>query len=492
MPGQFSKANRPRRPGAYFNFEGVPTATLPPATGAIVAIPFTHNWGPFKEAVPLGSYAEFVATYGEYGDVPTPGKIAVWQAFRGEGVAGRAGAGTVLAYRTGGSSAAKASITLVNTAGTPANAITLSARYEGTKGNDLRVTVQDYAADVTKDELIVYDGTVELERFQYDNTDITDLAAQINAGSDWLSAGAVTSGTSLALVTAQPLTGGDDGATLAAGDWTALMTALETERFAFLAPYDLTDSSILTSLKTWAQNLNANGKRFTTVVGGDAGESVTDAVTRSASLNDPDFVNVGVGSAVDVDVNPNAETTLSTSQLAPRIAGILAARGESQSISFARMAGLDRLVAGATEQGILTAFDGGVVVLARDSSAVPIRVEKGLTTFTTQNDEHRPYLIFRQPKFVATMHGLETELTEYAEANVIGQLPINDKTRQLLVGEFGSRLRRREDAGILQAGSTVGIDPDPPPSDSDEFVALVYGIAFGRSVEQVYNTVRVG
>jgi hypothetical protein len=52
-------------------------------------------------------------------------------------------------------------------------------------------------------------------------------------------------------------------------------------------------------------------------------------------------------------------------------------------------------------------------------------------------------------------------------------------------------MQARADQGVIQDGYTVGIDPIPAPSDDDEFVALIYGIAFGRSIEQIYNTVYI-
>jgi hypothetical protein len=102
MPGVFSKSNRPRRPGAYFNFEAQVAQQVPVATGSIVAVPYTHIWGPFKQATLVTNWSEWVSIFGEGDpDDPSPGVIAVKQAFKGEGVSGRGGAGAVLAYRTG-------------------------------------------------------------------------------------------------------------------------------------------------------------------------------------------------------------------------------------------------------------------------------------------------------------------------------------------------------------------------------------------------------
>jgi hypothetical protein len=484
MPGTFSKASRPKRPGAYANFESATPTTVPPSTGSTVCIPVTSDWGPFKTPTRVRSYAEFLATFG---DSATPARLAVRQAFQGEGLPGRTGAGQVIVYRTGAPAAAKASRILQNT--TPATALTLTGKYEGTRANALTVTVQTNAVDAAKKDVILYYSGTEVERYTWTSTDVTGLAAYINQFSRYVTAVANVSGVALTNVTAQAFTGGNDGATLTATEWTAIMNALEFERFGIFAPYDLTDSSILASLKTWVQNRNAAGQRFMCVVGGGAGDTVSLANARSATLNDPAFVNVGGFSVSDAT---DSAGVLTTSQLAPRIAGILAARGENRSITFARLAGLT-MVTAPTSTEVDQAFAAGTVVLTRDSNVdAPVRIEKGLTTFTTTTDAQRAYKVFSNPKFVRTMMGLEAELTEFAESpGIIGELGVNDKTRAALVAECAAMLRAREEGGIVQSGWSVKIDQDPPPSDDDEFVALRYSLKFLRSVEQVFNTIVV-
>lgn len=497
--GTFSKSARPERPGVYTNFEAVIPTTINPSAGSIVAIPLVHSWGPFKEFTLLNSYSEFLSIFGS-GD--TAGHRAVRQAFLGEGLPGRGGAGAVLAYRFG-TEAAKAAKVLKNTAGSPENAITLTAVYEGTVGNNLRVTTRDHAADNTKNELLLFNGTTLLETYVYTDANITSLGEQINANSSWVTATVTKSGTGLAVVSSQALTEGKDGDNPKKAAWTEMLESLSTQRFGLVAPYLLTDatvgdgdaSDVHASLNTWISEMNATGHRSMLVVGGELDEEMLDANERSAAFNDPNVVNLGYGSYTDenlIDETTGSPRVLSTAELAPRLAGILAAKGEALSATFARFQGL-KLTNGPVESDILVAFDGGTTVLSSDSNAdAPVRVEKSLTSYTTDTDVTVPYPIYRNPKFVLTMQGLERELQEYAESNVIGQLPVNDKTRQLLVGEMKVRLQNRVDRSIIQPNPTVGIDPDPPPSDDDEFIGLVYGVKFGRSIEQVYNTIRVG
>ena len=491
MGGIFSKSNRPTLPGAYFNFESQPVPVVPPAAGTSVAIPFTHDWGPFETVVRVSSFAEFQSMFGSADD--TDGYRAVKQAFLGEGLPGRGGAGEVVCFRFGGSAAAKATLTLNNTSS--AGAITLSARYEGTRGNDLRVTTQNYAGDSAKNELIILDGATVLEKYRYADTDITDLAAQINAKSDWVTAGSVTSGTALSNVSAQALTGGNDGTTLLAGDWTAAMEAFDVHRFAVFCAYKLTDSSIRASVASWTDSQNELGKRFFSIFGGAAGEDEDTAATRSAALASPNLLNVGIGTITDSSLGAGqTELALSTSEFAARVAGALANRGEFQSLTHARFVGIE-LTIGATLTELESAFDSGVIALARDSHATaPVHIKTGLTTWTqsdADSDPTRPYLIYRQPKYVRTIHGIESDLTQWAEENIIGTQVINDNTRETVVGEVKSVLLDRQKAGAVQPGWTVGIDQNPPPSDDDEFIALVISVSFARALEQVYFTVSV-
>lgn len=496
MPG-FSTSNRPKRAGSYTRFIAALQRTVPPTTAETVAIPFTHNWGPYKQAVTLDSYGDFLAVYG---DVDGPGKIAVEQAFKGEGVEGFGGAGSVICYRFGGSTAAKATRILTNT--TPATALTLRGKYEGTRGNALRVTVQTNAADGTKKDLIIKDGALVLETFTALATTPSAFRDAINnaiTGSAWVTADAtVIDGVALTNVSDVAFTAGDDGTAVVAGDWTNVMNALEPERFAAFAPYDLTDSTILASLKTWVSNLNEppdpssnKSKRFLTVVGGNSTDDATTALARSATLDSPYIINFGIGTWVDRDLGE-----LTTSKMAPRIAGILVNRGEQMSISFARLEGILRAGAqpGATESQIVQAQDGGVLTLGRDShTEAPWRLERARTSYRSDSTD-KPNRIYKNPKFLMTMGGFETEINEIFNFKVIGKLPAASRdTREFVLGEARRIVADRVTRGVIAPvpAPRVEVTQNPPPLPTDEFVALDYEWTFGRSTEQVFNSVVV-
>src|SRR5438270_9534313 len=491
MSGIFSKSSRPKRPGAYFNWLAVQPSDVPPAIGSIVAVGFTHTWGPDSVAVPLSQMGDFADVFGGDASNPSSGYVAVRGAFQGDDEFG--GAGTVLAYRMVGSAAAKAAKTIQNIAGTPANALTLTARYNGTFGNRLNVTTQVNSADGTKLDLLTYDGTTLLETWTATRTDVAGLAAAITAGSAWVTATSLVTGTGLAYVANQALTGGNDGATLVSGDYTAAMSDLGTQRFGVLVFENLTDSSIVAALKTWADGLNTAGRRLSVVVGGASDEDASSAIARSGTLNDSDFLNVGVGHVADSGLldSVGAARLLSTAQAAPRIAGSYAARGERQSMTFAHFGGWT-LFNGASDAEVSLCIDAGVIVLTLDSNPdAPVRIESSRTTYTTTTNAAKPYLVYRNPQAVALMHSIEIELTESAEANVVGQ-PADQETRSAVLARINTVMQRRVDQRAAQPGFTAPVDPVPNPPEADEFVAFEIDFHYGRSAEQVFFSGRIG
>jgi hypothetical protein len=503
MPGVFSKSARPARPGAYFDWASVPVSTILPNIGSVVLVAITHDWGPAGTVVSCGSLGDFQAAFGMttlIGGAPAPGYAAVKQCFKGEGLAGRGGAGTVLVYRMVGTSGKAATITIQNT--TPANALSLTAKYPGAFGNQIGFKSHVNAADATKNDLQIWVAGQMVEVYTYTKATISSLVTQINdpiAGSDWVTATLILDGTALPVTTTPDtvtsLATGDSGSTLVQQDWVNMTNGVTGARFSLFAGYDVTDPTTLTALQGWCSNANVTGHRFMMVCGGAASDTAVTAIARSASIvtasqaagtSGENTVNLGVGSLYDSDLG----ATLSTSQLAPRVAGILAARGESMSITFARLADTSAGVL-PIDSDVTKCFNGGVVVFGQDSNPdSPIRIEKGLTCYIG-GDSTKPYLIYRQPKFMRTMHGIELDITEWAASNAIGSLQVNDATRAFIVGYAHSAIQARADRGVIQTGFSVGIDPIPPPSDDDEFVALLYGIAFGRSVEQIYNLVYI-
>lgn len=488
MTPEFSTGQLPARPGSYWDFNALAPPTIFVNTQGIVALPFTHDWGPANTVIEMNSLSDFLSSYGQGLTLPaaTAGFIAVSEAFQGEGLPGRTGASQVLGYRMVGSAGAFASGALQNT--TPAAALTLTARYQGTYGANISYSViADAAAPTTTLDLNIWVNGILMETYVFAKTDVAGIAAQVNAKSQWVTATSTITGVALAVVASPTaLTGGNDGTTLIAGDYTAMFAAFAVQRFGVFSPFDLEDSGIMASLNTWQAGLNNSGQRFMTVVGGATGDTASTAQTRSAVFGDPNVVNIGIGTYSDENFG-----TLNTAQLAPRLAGIIAARGGSQGLSFARLAGLS-VITGAQNSDIIAGLTNGFMTISRDSNQLsPLRFEKGLTTYSTQNNPGMPFWAYSNPKFVLTMQELENDLKEWANDNVIGQMAVDQGSVDFVVGFVKSYLKGLEGDNRIQPGWTVIRNPVPAPTPTDDFIALLYGLTFMRDMEQILNTVTV-
>lgn len=477
---------KPIIPGTILQFTGESIPRIQANVAATVAIPIIHDWGPVGTPVLCESFADFVR---EFGDSDTPGRTAVAGAFAGQNLQGAGGAGAVLAYRMATGAAADATVQIQNT--TPANAIRLTAKYAGVRGNRIGVIVDADPNVVANDRLrITLDG-LTVETYSYAKTDIASLAATINQRSNLVTALSEISGTALAhnAPAGTALAGGNDGSVLTSAEWLAAFDGLEFGEYSIIAPFDLTDSAIQASLLSWVQSQNAADRPVRCVVGGAAGEAVAAALTRSAALADPHIVNFGVGTWHDDLLDKD----LSTSQLAPRIAGILANRGEEKSLTYAKIGGLHMVGStGASTDEIESAIIGGVTVLMRSSAAdADVRVAKGVTTFTNAADVAHPLDVFSDPRLVGIMDNYIREMKVWGDDTIIGNAPVNDDTRAAVFGKARSLQNDLVSRGLVLT-KAQGASEDPfvtvePPTDPNLLDAIPYqfGWQFARTANYI-------
>lgn len=480
---------RPTLADSYFDYEAEGRTQSPPSIGSIVAVAQTSNWGPTNVATECDSEDEFLATYG---GSDTDLYRAVRDAFRGQGVAGKGGAGSVLVYRQATSAAAKGTKVLNNT--TPAAAITLTAKYNGTRANALRITTQAGTAPSTTD-ILVLDGALVVEKYTAASTDIVGLVAQINATSQWFTAVAGVTSVALALVSASAVTGGVDGETLTGTEWTATFAALDRERWQGFAAYKLTDPTLTASMVAWIKGRNLLGQRSWAVVGGAVAESMSAATTRSQGINDWDVINLGRGTLHLTDDNRD----VSTSEFVARYAGARAWRGEGRDDIFVRFANVE-IVDGPTLAEQQSALDTGVVVFSRDTNVTaPVFIREAVNTYAddsqspvdSNGNKLKPKALWRRVKNIAIQQGIELEVQEWARSgDILGELPVNEKTRAIVLGRVKIAYQTRESAQIVQPGWTVA--DAAGETDDDDFVGYVHGFHPTRSLRQIFNQARVG
>lgn len=455
---------KPDLPGTYIKIVGEAITSVPPSLADIVAIPFQHDFGPVgSDATSAGGGPRLLNEFGDfdrvYGSSDTAGRRAVLQAFQGIG-SGRGGAGAVVAYRMAAAGVAYALKAVTNT--TPATAITLTARWKGTAGNNISYTVGADPRVAANNVLrILYNGA-EVERYSYPTTNITALAAAINARpSRYVTTPAVATITGVAL-TAVPapsaFASGNDGAALTSTEWLAALDALEYERFSIMSPFLLTDSTIRAAIIAWVQAQEAASRPILLVVGGDNADTLTLATARSAAINDPHVVNLGVGIYHDDLLNRD----LNTAELAPRIAGVIAARGLRSALTFADLIGLHFVSGALATTDLKLAKDSGVTAIHRSETAdAELHIVWGVTTFTTTTDAARPYAYFSEPRLVRLNDLFIREMREWANDKIVGDLPVNADTRDAVRTKGRGIIDRYLREGLIEPGDPARSIPEP-------------------------------
>lgn len=496
MPGTIVK---PVRPGTVIKFVGQTVPRVLPSIADIVAVPLVHDWGPiYSDAGGAdGSAGGFqlvsdLQTFdGLFGDSDTEGRRAVMMALDGQGTAGP-GAGSVLVARMAAASAALATVTIQNT--TPAAALRLDGKYKGARGNLVSYTKGTDPNVAGNDLLRLYlDGADSGERYSYPAADLASLAAQINLSSHLVTATVLVDGVALTNTGAAPgvsLAGGDSGLALTAADWTNVLAGLESQRFTILAPYDLTDAPTIASIVAWVQGRSDADQPIEYLSGGDAGDTIATAVARAAAANDPHVLTLGVGTYHDDLVGQD----LTTSQLVPRIAGILAARGEDRSLTFAKLPMLHAVGTSAPpDASIQTAIQNGVTVLSASVSAdADLKIEKGLTTWTSTNDPSRPLAIFSDPRLVRIMDLYVRAMKEWGDDNVIGSGAVNQDLRDAVRSKGRALQDDLEARGLVVPGTSFinvqNTDNDPTLSDS---IPYDFGWQFAKTALYVFGNGRI-
>ena len=227
--GRFDKLIGRVRPGTYINVDANATPAVTFGARGNVMIPLVNNWGP--NATILKIKAEDISAHdAELGN--SVGNILLLnEAFKG--------ATTVLVYNINKGTKAAKTITLAEASGDdPAVTLTCTAKYNGTRGNDL--TVKCTANTDSTFTVTVLLGTTTVEEFE----GLTTIAGLAAAGSEYIDFTG-TEGGDLAAFAAASLVGGTS-TDVQNTDIATMLDAVENENVSAMA-FPFADSSLKAS-----------------------------------------------------------------------------------------------------------------------------------------------------------------------------------------------------------------------------------------------------
>lgn len=485
---------KPVMPGSAIDIVGEATTNLPSNEADIVALTFTADWGPIAAPVRAQSLSKAEE---EYGSSPSPARTAIIGAFNGVGLPGQGGAGAIVGVRMATPTAAAAFI-VVNSppvgAGAATPALRLEGFYKGTRGNLIGYTVgADPSAPTTTSILRIFFRGARVDEYTYPSGDIAALAANINLVSRLVKATSLATGSPLtAVASPASLTGGNDGAAVTGTEYSEALAALEFERFTILAPHDLTDSAILATVVAYVRSQEKAYRPIILVTGGPGVETTSAAIARAASIADPHVVAFAKGIYRD-DL---LELDLSTAQLAPRFAGILASRGRSSSLTFSEVAGLRLISNGASSDELPILRNAGLSTLRRVSTPrTQLVIAQGVTTFINKVTAARPYDVFSDPRLIRVMDLFIRAMKEWGDEHIVGDVTVTDDSRASVRGHANKLIDELLILGLVLPGGTPfgpGLAPEPfvrtpIPSDINlaDAIPFEFGWVFARTANFV-------
>jgi len=288
-------------PGAYINFVSAGRAAQLGSRG-VVALPLELNWGPENKVFAVTAEDFNRTAIDVFGYDPTDASLLlVREALKR--------AKTLLAYRVN-SGGQKASATV--------GGMAVTAKWGGTRGNDLKVAILTNADDATKVDVVTYLGTMEVDR----QTVSAESGSANLKDNNFVTFGEAET---LTPTSATALTGGSNG-TVDGTAYSNFLNAIEVEAFNVIG-YPGTDETIKALIAAFVKRLRYdNGVKIVgvlyqydgddiglinvkngviladgTTITGDKAVAWVAGASAGAEVNES-LTNVAYDGAVDVDI----------------------------------------------------------------------------------------------------------------------------------------------------------------------------------------------
>lgn len=454
------------RPGVYARVTNIgepQEAIVPQGT---VAVLFRSAWGALAQVVTLENADAVTTTFGSAETTDT-----AIEAFRG-------GCRRVIAFRLG-TGGARAAITLQDTAGTPANVVTITARHEGVRGNDFKLTIRDSLANPsTIRELLIHEGATLLQTilFAKGSAGVGEPQALVDAiaasNSPFITATRIAGGNNiLAAVTQVAMTAGANP-TVTGASYSAGLTAIEAIDWNTLA-VDAIDAATHATVSTYINRVRNEGKRVIAAIGEPVTVPLATRMANARAFNDPAIVYVANGFIGTDGINRDGYRS------AARVAGIIAGAQITDSLTHMIVRNANDLVGALTNSEIEQAITSGAMVFTL-SAQRQIQIEYGINTFisvTATLDAG-----WKKIRRVRTRDNLMTRIAATWD-QLIGKINNSSDGRATLIAAAQGIINRMISEGALLQG-TIYQDPNNPPvGDSAWFVVQVDDL---DSIEKVY------
>ena len=466
MAAFFIIGEKKTRPGVYFRYENYGTPPVAGADDGNCAVTIRSNWGPIGEAVLLEGYEDIAKVYGDGGEKGTTG--AALEQFKG-------GARTVRAVRIG-SGGTNGTYMIRDSAETPADVIRLTLKYPGIR--KLSVTIRPTLDDETVTELLILEGTEQLERLTYSNAGNSVaalMAAFAEKKSDYFTLTKLAdSSAALATVTQEAITEGTDP-TVTNASYSNAFEVLEAYRWNVVS-IDTEDTAVQSLLQLFLNRIYGDGKFCMGVIGQPTTVDFETRLTQASAYNDYQMVYVGNGFT---DISGNIYEGY---MAAARIAGMVAGTPSNESITHTAVTQATDLTEQLTNNQYERAIKAGMLTFSV-SAANTVWVEQGINTLVLPGQKEDEG--WKKIKRTKVRFELFQRLNDSVEG-LVGNINNDPDGRMTVVQVSNGVCNAMVSEKKLLAGAYVEIDPDnAPQGDSAWFIVYADDI---DSLEKLYYT----
>lgn len=434
--GTFTGQNKVR-PGVYINFKSEPQAAGALGERGIVSIPLTLSWGEPNKMLTIEA-GEDVFTKLGYSIMDSQLRLPNEALKRAK---------TLLLYRL--NAGTKAAVTVGN--------LTVTAKWGGTRGNDIAIVIQENIDDETKfDVSTLVDGTESDKQIV---STITGLAA-----NDWV----IFSGTGTLTETAgAPLMNGSDG-TVTNQAYVDYLAAVEVFDFNTIA-LPSTDDVLKATFTAFVKRLRDNeGKKIQVVL-----------------ENYPAADYEGVISVKNGVVLADG-TTLSAAQATAWVAGATAGARMNESLTYQGYDGAVDVVPRYTNAQIIAALQAGEFLFtANDNQALVEQDINTLTSFTADKGKQ-----FAKNRVIRVLDGINNDFVRIFSKFYIGKVSNNAEGRNLLKSECINYMNTLQDIDAIKNFDVQTDLTVQPGNDVDAVYIEAYAWPVD-SIEKIYVRVRI-
>ncbi len=468
--GTWRPGETKERTGLYNWFVSLATSRVNATKKGVVGIPIKADWGPCNQLTICGDDTDIVSTFGDGG--------TVYLARRAAKGGKEYKPNKLVIYRMATAEAEQAVATVENS-------FQLIAKYKGERGNHFRATITENIQNENCMNLCIYEDSTMVSKYTVDKSDLDSLVEAVNNDIESLVIAVKTGEMELSPTTSISFTGGASGNEVRVEDYIKALTAFETAYINTLALDAVTDEAILTMVKSWHNRVWNAGRMIQLVIGGSHADDKDSSIgnIRSKSCNNYGIVNCIVG-GIDA-----AGNMYSSAEMAPQIAGAIAALPLNTSITYKQLEDIVDVTVELTDTQICEAIIAGSFVLFKDTDPenfeITVKVERGINTFTSFNKEAGEKL--RKIKAISTMAAIDYDIGQYAMKNVLGELDNDADGRAALFSGVSKYLETLANEHVISSDILVGLS-EALVSEGDVVYMETQALTIDK-IEQIFNKI---